>query len=264
MIHNTEYTDYKSTKIHKDNPLRVCTWFWNNPHAKHKGFFEFTAEHVNKLQRGFKRHLKMPHEFIVFTDIPDGLDTENVRIVPIWNDFKDWGRCYRRLKVFSSEMQSLLGETTPEYADRTRLVSVDLDVLLVNDVTSIFDRDEPFVGYRDSKNPDCYSGALHMQDAGSHEEVWNTFNMVRVFDASKAPPTQRVGSDQMWQSVILGKGKYPQWTWEDGIYDYWNIEELPGGELPANAKVIMFNGMRRDMSMDKLQRKHKWIKEHWV
>lgn len=238
-------------KVTEEKPLKIVTWYWNNPNAKNKPFFEWTPDHVHKLAAGLKRHLDMPHEFSVVTDMPGQIDASKAKIIPLWDDLRDWQRCFTRLKAYSADMKETIGE---------RFVSIDLDTLIVDDVTPIFDRPEPFVGYRDSKNPMAYSGALWMKDWNVYNNVWETIRLVRAIDFSDA---KYVGSDQCWQSTILAEGDQPppKWSREDGIYDFWNIEELP--KLPSNARIIFFNGMRRDMSMPKFQKKYPWILEHW-
>jgi len=242
-------TKYSGGKVSESNPLRIVTWFWNDPEAKNLAFFEWTPDHVHKLAAGFKRHLKIPHEFCVVTDRGSELDASKVRIIPMWDDLRNWKRCYTRLKAFSPEMYNTIGP---------RFVSVDLDTLIVGDITSIFDRPEPFVGYRDSKNPLCYSGALWMKDYEAENQVWETIRLVRALDLGEA---RYVGSDQCWITTAIGPKLRPRWSREDGIYDFWNIEGLP--KLPENSKIIFFNGMTRDMSMKKFQDTCPWIEEHW-
>lgn len=242
--------------------LSIVTFYWHDPKAKHHGHYEFGPDHVNKLARGFRKHLKLEHDFVCITDNPAGIDTSLVRIIPLWDDFRDIGRCFTRLKVYSEEMEKLIGN---------RFACIDLDVVLVNDVTPIFNRTEPFIGYRDSKNPTCYSGALYMMDAGVKASVYKSFNRLysmipqqfreEHFRLNFNKFSEFVGSDQSWQTEVLGKG-LPKWTADDGIYDYWTVEELP--ILPANARIVFTNGMRRDVSMPAFQRKHPWIMEHWV
>jgi len=245
-------------KVTEKNPLRIVTWFWNDPQAKNTQFFQWTPDHVHKLAAGFKRHLHMPHEFCVVTDRGSELDASKVRIIPMWEELRDWKRCFTRLRAYGEDMLNIIGALDSE---NLRFVSVDLDTLIVDDVTPIFDRDEPYVGYRDSKNPKAYSGALWMKDHDAYTNVWDSINLVRSLDLAEA---KYVGSDQAWQSTIINghSVKPPKWSWEDGIYDFWNIEGLPA--LPENARIVFFNGMRRDMSMPDLQEKYPWINENWV
>lgn len=248
-------------------PLRIVTFFWNDPGAKHHGNYEFTPEHVNKLMRGFRKHLTLDHEFICITDNPDGIDVTNVRVIPLWNEFRDLGRCFTRLGVFSEGMREIVGP---------RFACIDLDVVLVGNVDHIFGRTEPFIGYRDSKNPRCFSGCFYMMNAGAKEQVYKSFR--RLYNM--IPPNGRrewflqnynkfsdlVGSDQSWQSEIIGNPDAPdappRFGQDQGIYDFWNIEDLP--ELPENSRIIFCNGMRRDPSMKTIQEKYPFVKEHWV
>lgn len=241
---------FSGGKVSESNPLRIVTWFWNDPNAKNRQFFEWTPDHVHKLAAGFKKHLHIPHEFCAVTDRGSELDSSKVRIIPMWDDLRSWGRCFPRLKAFSPEMYEVIGP---------RFVSVDLDTLIVGDVTPIFDRPDPFVGYRDSKNPLVYSGALWMKDYDAENQVWETIRLVRALDLAEA---RYVGSDQCWLTTAIGPKKHPRWSREDGIYDFWNVEGLPA--LPANSRIIFFNGMRRDMSMKVFQDKYPWINEHWT
>ena len=159
-------------------PLRIVTFFWDDPNAKHKGNYEFSIEHVNRLARAFKKHLKIDHEFVCVTDNPDGIDVGLVRIIPLWDEFRDLGRCFVRLGVYSSAMRDIIGP---------RFACIDLDTVIVGDVTPIFARTEPFIGYRDSKNPRCYSGCFYLMDAGAKEEVYKTFKRLYMM----IPPQHR-------------------------------------------------------------------------
>ena len=246
-----------------DKPLQIVTFFWDDPNAKHRSNYSFTTDHVNKLQKAFKKHLHIPHEFVCITDNPNGIDSSNIRILPLWNDFRDLGRCFTRLKIYSEEMGKLIGP---------RFAQIDLDVVVVNDVTPIFSRTEEFIGYRDSKNPKCYSGCLYQMNAGAKSQVYHTFrrlydmtpneNKREWFQKRYNRSSEFVGSDQSWQTEVLGKG-LPRWGNEDGLYDHWQIENLPNGELPSNARIILVNGMTRDPSLPSFQEKYPWMVEHW-
>lgn len=231
-----------------NKPLQIVTWWWSNDKAKHKDKgWDYTKEHVEKLYRGFKRHLTIPHEFNVVTDYDVAFD-KNIKVIPMWNDLRGYGRCFTRLKVYDKSMKDLIGP---------RFVSIDLDVVLVNNVDNIFSRKEEFIGYRDSKNPRAYSGCFHIQDAGKNSEVWEKFTYSRW----KSISPQFVGSDQAWQSYMLKPKQYPKLGQKDGVYDCWAIEHLPS--IPANTKIVFFNGMVRDMSMPYWKRKLPDVIKEW-
>ncbi len=95
------------------------------------------------MENMVKRHYKKPHRFVCITDDPEGINGETF---PIWDDLADvrnplerWVSCYRRLKIFSKEMLPIFGP---------RIVVLDIDTIIVDDVTPIWDRPEPFVGIR--------------------------------------------------------------------------------------------------------------------
>ena len=109
--------------------LKIVTWLWDTGKPHWKKPIKFDQNHVNILANMFRRHLHIPHEMVCITDQIDGFN-ENIRIIPLWNDYNRSGGCFRRLKIFSDEMAALIGK---------RFVSVDLDVVLVGDITPIFD-----------------------------------------------------------------------------------------------------------------------------
>lgn len=244
-----------------DQGVTIVTFLWNDPNAKHKGTYEFTAKHVNRLAKALRKNLTVPHRFVCITDMPRGIDTENVYVFPMWGAYRDLGRCFTRLRLWGNDIKELLGP---------RIAMIDLDVVILGNVDHIFSRKEPFVGYRDSKNPECYSGAFYMMDAGSKSNVFTTFNRLynmthpehrfKLFRSVYNQLSPLVGSDQSWISEVLGPG-LPRIGQQDGVYDFWTIEELP--KLPSNTRIVMMNGMRRDASMKEFQEKYPWIESYW-
>lgn len=241
--------------------INITSFFWNDPKAKHKGTYEFTSRHVNRLARGLRENLSLPYKFTCITDNPDGIDVSNVNIVPIWSEFRDLGRCFVRLGLYSNDMRPVLGD---------RICNIDLDVAILGNVDHIFGRKEPFIGYTDTKNPACYSGALYMMDTGCKEQVYTSFR--RLYNMTPQEDKKKwfqehynrlspfVGSDQSWQTEILGKG-LPRITQDDGVWDYWSVEHLPG--LPKNTSIVFTNGMSRDISLPAMHAKHEWANEYW-
>ena len=249
--------------------ISICTFFWDDPKAKHKGTYEFTTRHVNRLAKGLRDNLTIPYEFVCITDNPTGIDTTFTRIIPLWDEFRDLGRCFVRLGLYSREIREVIGP---------RIANIDLDVAIVGNVDHIFGRTEPFVGYTDTKNPSCYSGARYMMDAGAKSQVYTSFkrlyNMVPEALSTQEGTIDRreyfrrfynrfspfVGSDQSWQTEVLGEG-LPRIGQSDGVWDYWSVEDLP--DLPTNSRIVFCNGMTRDLSMPSIQAKHKWASEYW-
>ena len=66
--------------------------------------------------------LTLEHEIVCVTDHPPGSFPSHIRIVPVWDDWKELGGCYRRLKAFAPEMRDVLGP---------RFAWIDLDCAVV-------------------------------------------------------------------------------------------------------------------------------------
>lgn len=243
--------------------LTVCTFKWFDPNYRWNDNVIYGAEHVNKLYRGVKRNLDMDHEFVCVTDDAEGLDPA-IRVVPIWDDYAEMGGCYRRLKAFSSEMRDVLGP---------RFVWMDLDAVVLGDLTPLFSRDEPLILWRNGVGNAPYCGSMVMLDAGYGERIWTDFTPEAAKVNQKA--TGYVGTDQAWIGAIAGD-KQPVWTRRDGVLSYRHVPRmrcplgvarrrygLDPGTLPDNARVAFFHGPL-DPSMPRVQEDYPWVKENWV
>lgn len=244
--------------------LSVVCWLWQ---GKTMGMrVDYTARHVNILASMVSRHLRMPYEMVCVTDTPEGIDG-SVRIVPIWDDLKQHGRCFVRLKAFAPGMQDILGE---------RFVSLDLDTLVVGNLDPLFDRPGDFVIWADPSRITPYCGSMWMVKAGSHPEVFTEFDIAE--HATLKPRFDYFGSDQAWMAYKLPNAA--TWTKHDGVLSFKNhILRVKGGEvlprrfkrkirwngtppLPEHARIIHFHG-RNDPTQRVLHEICPWIAEHY-
>jgi hypothetical protein len=234
--------------------LTVCCFKWKPQKPGYRS--QFAAEHVRVLRNMVARHYKQPHRFVCITDDAKGLD--DIETIPLWSDHANVPSphgggnpsCYRRLKLFDPAIEGVLGK---------RIVSIDLDTVIVNDLSPLWDRPEDFViwgGETDKRS--WYNGSMWMLTAGSRSKVWTTFH---PHDSPRAAlRAGRFGSDQGWISHVLGKGE-ATWTQADGCYS-WRVHLAPkGGQLPENARVIFFHGKNDPWHYDCMQ--VDWIREHW-
>ncbi len=235
-------------------PLTFLCWKWKSPQAYRS---EFGPESVHVLKRMVERHYHAPHRFVCVTDDAKGLD--GIETFPLWNDYADIPNpngshnpsCYRRLKVFAPEAAEWFGE---------RIVSVDLDTVIVNDITSLFDRPEDFVIWGESDFPrsQWYNGSLWMLRIGTRPKVWTKFNPRQSPRIARKAGAK--GSDQGWFSYILGPNE-ATWGRNDGIYSYRKHIAPHGGELPPDAKLVAFHGRVDPWSYAGQQ--IPWVKEHY-
>lgn len=211
---------------------------------------EYSALYVNRLRNMVWRNLRIPHRFICVTDDPGGVDPR-IEIVPLWDKCLNIGGCFNRLYTFSPDMEALFGP---------RFVCIDLDCVIVGDVTPLFTRTEDFIinSYKPvaGKNwhPQKYNGALYMMTAGARRQVWDTFDPELSPKIILENTAKVVGSDQAWVGLTLESEV--TWTEADGVYE---IRQLPSkADLPANAKIICFAGPR-----DPALENARWVKDLW-
>jgi len=233
--------------------LSVVCWKWQPFHGYRS---TYTAETVNVLKRMVERHYPDPHRFVCVTDDPRGLDP-GVCVVPMWNDHANLSHpssplhpsCYRRLKAFAPDIQAVFGP---------RFVSVDLDCVIVDDMRPVWNRTEDFVGWGGTTKPaSSYNGSMFLMTAGARPKVWRDFNP--KYSPGIAKTAGFYGSDQAWISYCLG-AQEARWTVDDGVYSY-RLHIAHHGRLPANARVVFFNGKKDPWSPELSGLP--WIQQHY-
>ncbi len=202
-----------------------------------------------------RRHYPHPHRFVCITDDTTGL--YGVETIPLWSDHATLiaptgprnPSCYRRLKLFDPAIESLLGP---------RFVSLDLDCVILKDLTPLWHRDEDFVMWGDTNPKTHYNGSMVLMNAGARPKVWTEFKPPDSQNQAKA--AGHFGSDQGWISFCLGPGE-ARWTKADGVYSYRNDIGIHG-TLPSDARAVFFHG-RFDPWSPEVQRSHQWVAANW-
>lgn len=235
-----------------DDKLSVVCWKWQSIHGYRT---RFTAEHVNTLRAMVARHCTLPHEFVCVTDDARDLD-ERIRVVPLWDDYAEVRSphggvnpaCYRRLKAFALGAGRLLGR---------RIVSVDLDAVIVDNVDTLWDRPEDFVIWGNVLKKTPYNGSMWLLKAGARAQVWQRFDPVQSPRLTLREKYN--GSDQAWISYVLPDEA--TWTAHDGVLSF--RQDVPlRGPLPPGAKIVFFNG-HTDPWTRGVADQYPWVKEHY-
>lgn len=245
------------------NKLNVVCWKWTGREADRKRV-AYDAEYVNIFANMIDRNLNLPYEIICVTDDPTGIDG-GVKTVQLWEDGLDYGYCFVRLKAFSEEMVDILGP---------RFVSMDLDCVIINDITPLFDHNNDFMIWERNNKLAPYCGSMWMMDAGARKHIWHDFKFDDMMVVTHCQHGKRytnkhaykagftVGSDQAWMNYKM----YPKektWTKEDGVLNFrQDVYQKFRTFKEKNAKIIYFSG-RYDPSSPQLQEEYPWIKENW-
>lgn len=236
------------------DPITFVCWRWQPL----KGYRStYAPETVYALREMIRRHYTHPHRFVCVTDRPEELP--GVETIPLWTDHSQvpspfgtsYPSCYRRLKVFAPDAGQIFGP---------RLVSIDLDTVIVRDVTPLFDRDEDVVLWGESDFPgrQHYCGSLWMLRTGTRPKVWTKF------DPKVTPTLARLagarGSDQAIMSYLLGPNE-ARWTRKDGVFSYRKHIAQMGNRLPDEARLICFHG--KHDPWDYRSQQIPWVKQHY-
>lgn len=251
--------------------LTVVCWKWKplNPDFRSK----FDATHVNTLYRMVERNYAKPFRLVCITDDPSGIE-DRIETFPLWDTYRtvpsplglDYPACYARLVAFHPDFARIVGE---------RFVSIDLDTVIVGDVTELWDREEDFVIWENNtfKNwlpgqtlaPDAetvvtpYNGSMWMMTPGARREVYDDFDPVH--SPIKTHNAQLVGSDQAWIFYRLGP-KEATWTKDDGVYAWRSHLRNRNYRLPTECRIVFFQG-NEDPWTASAKKKAPWIVEHY-
>ena len=239
--------------------ISFVTWKWQTP-----GNRAFSSAHVNVLYAMVARHYPAPFRFICITDDPAGLD-ERIEWISMPVRFDSlispqgarFPNCYCRLWVFSREA-AVLGE---------RILCLDIDCVILDDLRPLVDRDEDFVGWCDDPHfaDGKIAGGIYLLKTGSMPHIWEDFD-------PKTSPMEAFGrgnqgSDQGWMSYKLypllrqSSGQAGKYTIGDGIVKI-NWTPIGAPSPPKGARLVLANGLKPPWNAD-IQRLHPWVKEYW-
>lgn len=232
--------------------ISVVTWFWRAPNGP-----AFSVDYVNRLRNMLARNLHTPHELVLVTGEPtDGLDPR-VRVVvpplPLAGDM----RCRRRMWQFAKERRHDLGE---------RILAIDLDVVVVDDITELALRQEPVVCWKVGY-AGAFSGSFVLFDAGALDGLWLAYAADPLGFPGKCG--ERNASDQAMLNAWLRGRVMPQWTERDGLRTwfgagYEKFEFLGMGptlNIPPQGTRVVVMGSADKAVLD--EGRFAFVREHW-
>lgn len=241
--------------------LSILCWRWQSPVGYRS---TFAPETVYALKEMLRRHLHMPYRLICITDKPE--EIKGVETMRLWDEGREipspFGRhnpsCYVRLKVFAPDAGKYFGP---------RLVSIDLDTVIVNDITPLFERDDEFVIWGESAKErerwgeapkQYYCGSMWMLKTGTRPLVWTEFDP--HVTPLKAKLAGCFGSDQGVIAYTLGPNE-ATWGRKDGVYSWRKHIHPKGGALPPEARITFWHGKMDPWSA--AGQKYKWVRDSY-
>ena len=226
--------------------LTIVTWLWTPVNSARS----YEPEHVNALCRAVASNTTIPLRFVCVTDIPHDPRFE-VDTYPLWRGLEKplrpgdgWDVCWRRLPIFGMAPAAPFGD---------RIISMDLDAVVVGNIDDILLKEGSFVGWNCANRiPLHYNGSLWALDMGAHPEVWTSFDPERTPNQLRAK--KFIGTDHSQWSDVLGPNM-PQWKPQDGVVSYrYHCQK----GLPKHARIVFFHGKEKPWTVEEA-----WCREHY-
>ncbi|MES2958153.1 MAG: glycosyltransferase, partial [Pseudomonadota bacterium] len=199
---------------------------------------KYGADYVNRLYGMVRRHLRGDFLFVCLTDRSDGIRAE-VQCLPIPDLALPEGipeRGWTKLTTFEADLHGLRGTA----------LFLDLDVVIVDDITPFFEQTGEFLIIHDWKRPWRITGnsSVYRFELGRHADV------LAEFRATQADVRQRLRNEQAFLSEVLHRqGKLAYWptdwcaSWKYHCIPRFptNLWRTPG--VPKGARILIFHGV---------------------
>lgn len=228
---------------------------------------KYGPEYVNRLYGMVRRHLAGDFRFVCLTDDAQGVRAE-VQCLPIPSLALPPGipeRGWTKLTTFEADLHGLRGTA----------LFLDLDVVIVGDITPFFEAPGEFLIIHDWKRPWRITGnsSVYRFELGAHADV------LARFRAEQATIRARLRNEQAFLSEVMHEqGRLAYWpaAW-CASYKYHCIPRWPANfwrtpHVPNGARIIVFHGEvnppdalagRRNRRL-RYVRPAPWVAEHWV
>lgn len=203
----------------------------------------YTPEYVEKLKRAFERHLPTPHKFVCLTNEPFA-----DYCIPLLHDWKGY---WAKMELFRPGL--LTG----------RVLFVDLDTVILNDVSALLNHDKRFV---------------MLTNPGSKTELnsclmyWDTDNSF-LYERFSAEPERIMSSKHYFYPARIGDQGFIQARMAEAkrsVETWWKILPAPffihfqddvlKGRSWGSASICWWSQGPKPHAV----RAHPLIKEHWV
>jgi len=211
----------------------------------------YGERHINNLYYMCREHINIPFKFnAIVDDIKLNLDSNIIKI-PLWDHFAELGGCYTRLFTYSNDIKDIIGD---------RVLYLDLDILILKNITNIVSKEEEFVYYKRKDN--LFNCSMYMMNSGSRSYIWEEFNkdpdlaILNAKEWTKQNNIMKGCSDQAWVNYRLDLDTEQYWNKDDGIYDI-NLD-LKNSNIPANCNILLFPGPR-----DPSDKQYSKLNEYW-
>jgi hypothetical protein len=227
---------------------------------------KYGPEYVNRLYAMVARHLKGAFQFVCLTDRSEGIRAE-VRCLPIPPLDLPPGspeRGWTKLTTFTANLHGLQGTA----------LFLDLDVVIVDDITPFFEQPGRFLIIHDWKRPWRITGnsSVYRFQLGAHPDL------LTYFRGHVEEVRAQVRNEQAYLSDYLHKqGTLAYWpgdwcaSWKYHCIPRFPLNYVRAPAVPAGARILIFHGVMnppdalagRSNGNWRFAKAAPWIAEHW-
>ena len=253
---SSHMTETTFSPTHADSRVVLCM----------KWGTKYGPEYVNRLYGMVRRHLKGDFRFVCLTDDHRGIVPE-VQCLPIPSLALPPGipeRGWTKLTTFEADLHGLRGTA----------LFLDLDVVIVDDITPFFEAPGEFLIIHDWKRPWRITGnsSVYRFRLGAHADVLAEFRRdqeqirkrLRNEQAFLSEVMHRQGRLSYWPADWCASYKYhciPPWP-----TNYWRVPVVPN-----RCRIVIFHGEVNppDALEGRRNRRFRfvkpaaWIQDHW-
>jgi hypothetical protein len=228
---------------------------------------KYGPEYINRLYGMVARHLRGSFRFVCLTDDDAGVRSE-VQCLPIPPMIlpaarRDGG--WRKLTTFEADLYGLKGTA----------LFLDIDIVIVDDITPFFELPGEFLVIHDWKRPWRVTGnsSVYRFELGAHTDV------LSYFRDHVEEVQSNFRNEQAYLSDFLHRqGKMGYWP-ADWCRSYkyhcvpgWPLNHFRTPGIPAGARILVFHGVvnppdaligERNGNW-RAMKPAPWIAEHWV
>jgi len=228
---------------------------------------KYGPEYVDRLYGMVRRHLRGDFRFVCLTDRAEGIRAE-VECLPIPDLALPQGipeRGWTKLTTFEADLHGLQGTA----------LFLDLDVVIVDDITPFFEQPGDFLIIHDWKRPWRITGnsSVYRFRLGAHADVLETFRRDHARFRARFRNEQAYLSDAMHRQGRLAY--WPaQWcaSWKYHCVPFWPTNHWRAPFVPAGARILIFHGVINPPDALEGRSTHAWrralpapwIADHWT
>lgn len=215
-----------------------------------KGPYAYTKDYVVRLERMVRKFLTLPFRFVCFTDQPEAFTEpiEAIRIPRQLPGHKDAVGFWNKLQVFN-----------PAHALSGRVLFLDLDVLVISDLSPIVDYPAPFALAGDElalERPVYalnsigraiirrFNASVMAFDGGTLSDLWNDWTPA---------VTGRLQGDQDWVGERYPDAAAMPVSW------FPRLSRISGPPFSPDAKVILAKKPKNHLAVAQ----YSWFEPLW-